>query len=254
MQDKEERIRKRYKSSDESSFNTRESGDGNFNLNITTGDEEDERPVQRSKGRENDIVIADQKAGAGLKAVELEIRRLENRRDVVVDDMEIACRVGAYNMLDESVKTDLQDGLLPMTDCMPYGGVQSQVVEQPVGSFNPLTISSKSNKVCGKRKLVTVYSNELSMGYLCVHLPALREPQSSNEGGVTSADIQDKGYKGNFDLRLPVAGRGGQLLEVERGIFDVKGMGPDNVPGGPEDGEDDPKDSTGYTLALGQGC
>ncbi|GKA15545.1 hypothetical protein Tco_0695292 [Tanacetum coccineum] len=79
MQDKEERIRKRYKSSDESSFNTRESGDGNFNLNITTGDEEDERPVQRSKGRENDIVIADQKAGAGLKAVELEIRRLENR-------------------------------------------------------------------------------------------------------------------------------------------------------------------------------
>ncbi|GJZ60769.1 hypothetical protein Tco_0616585 [Tanacetum coccineum] len=42
MQDKEERMRKRYKSSDESSFNTRELGDGSFNLNSSAGDEEDE--------------------------------------------------------------------------------------------------------------------------------------------------------------------------------------------------------------------
>ncbi|GKB51452.1 hypothetical protein Tco_0902205 [Tanacetum coccineum] len=145
-----------------------------------------------------------------------------------------------------AIAKDLQDGLLPITGCIPYGGVQTQVVEQSDGLFNSLTISSKSNKVCGKRKLDTVYSNELSMGYLCVHLPALREPQSANEGGVTSADIQDEGYKGNLDLRLPVAGIGGQLLEVERGIFDVEGIGPDNVP---MDGEDDPKDSS-VTLEL----
>ncbi|GKB30176.1 hypothetical protein Tco_0869577 [Tanacetum coccineum] len=55
-----------------------------------------------------------------------------------------------------------------------------------------------------------------------------------------AAKIQDKGYKGNFDLRLPVAGRGGQLLEVERGIFECGGDG---------DGEDDPKDSS-VTLEL----
>ncbi|GKE51856.1 hypothetical protein Tco_1487012, partial [Tanacetum coccineum] len=81
--------------------------------------------------------------------------------------------------------------------------------------------------------------------------------------------IQDKGYKGNFDLRLPVAGRGGQLLKnaelgriyncekrkhaeknkVERGIFDVEGIGPDNVPMVARDGEDDPKESS-VTLEL----
>ncbi|GKB90387.1 hypothetical protein Tco_0962659, partial [Tanacetum coccineum] len=41
--------------------------------------------------------------------------------------------------------------------------------------------------------------------------------QSINGGGVTSDDIQDKGYKGNFDLRLRVAGRGTQLLEMING-------------------------------------
>ncbi|GKA43995.1 hypothetical protein Tco_0736719 [Tanacetum coccineum] len=198
MQDKEERIRKRYKSSDESSFNTRESGDGIFNLNITTGDEEDERPVQRSKGRENDIVIADQKARAGLKAVELEIRRLENRYTAVERYKYMMTRCAGIETF--AIATDLEDGLLPMTDCMPYGGVQSQVVEQPTEWLIEMT-----------------------------------------------DHIQDKGYKGNFDLRLPVAGRGGQLLKVERGIFDVEGMGPDNVP--MVDGEDDPKDSS-VTLEL----
>ncbi|GJW46437.1 hypothetical protein Tco_0078083 [Tanacetum coccineum] len=49
MQDKEERMRKRYKSSDESSFNTRELGDDSFNLNSSAGDEEDKvQEVRRS--------------------------------------------------------------------------------------------------------------------------------------------------------------------------------------------------------------
>ncbi|GJV46733.1 hypothetical protein Tco_1436945 [Tanacetum coccineum] len=39
---REEHKSKSYKSSDDSSFNTRESGERNFNLNSMTGDEEDE--------------------------------------------------------------------------------------------------------------------------------------------------------------------------------------------------------------------
>ncbi|GJT74139.1 hypothetical protein Tco_1040864 [Tanacetum coccineum] len=41
----------------------------------------------------------------------------------------------------------------------------------------------------GKRKLVTVSSNKLPTGYLCVHPSALHKPQSIDEGGVTSDDI-----------------------------------------------------------------
>ncbi|GJU44157.1 hypothetical protein Tco_1201423 [Tanacetum coccineum] len=50
--------RKRYKSSHNSSFNTRDSGEGNFNLNNTTRDEEDEvhevrpsRPMGRDQAK-----------------------------------------------------------------------------------------------------------------------------------------------------------------------------------------------------------
>nr|GFA22066.1 hypothetical protein [Tanacetum cinerariifolium] len=82
----DERSNKRYKWSGESSFNTRESGDGGFNLNNTVGDEEDEvqevhpsRPIDRDQAKRkakagmspakpgNDGVIADQKTGAGTQ-------------------------------------------------------------------------------------------------------------------------------------------------------------------------------------------
>ncbi|GJS64233.1 hypothetical protein Tco_0678797 [Tanacetum coccineum] len=93
-----------------------------------------------------------------------------------------------------AIAADLQDGLLLMTDCMPYGGVQSQ--------------------------------------------------------------IQDKGYKGNFDLRLPVAGRGGQLLEtLSQRIYGIWNAELGRIYNcekwehAEKDGEDDPKDSS-VTLEL----
>ncbi|GJZ31803.1 reverse transcriptase domain-containing protein [Tanacetum coccineum] len=67
MVDMEERKRKRYKSSGDSSFNMRESGEGNINLNNMVGDEEDEMeedlrgrpcsgPMQRRKREVGDVV------------------------------------------------------------------------------------------------------------------------------------------------------------------------------------------------------
>nr|GFA54736.1 hypothetical protein [Tanacetum cinerariifolium] len=56
--DKEERKSKRYKSSDDSSFNTRESGEGSLNFNNMVGDEEDKveevrqgRPMGRDQAK-----------------------------------------------------------------------------------------------------------------------------------------------------------------------------------------------------------
>ncbi|GJT42754.1 hypothetical protein Tco_0951469 [Tanacetum coccineum] len=50
LQEREEKKNKRYKSSDSSSFNMRESGEGSINLNNTVGDEEDEvEKVRRSR-------------------------------------------------------------------------------------------------------------------------------------------------------------------------------------------------------------
>ncbi|GKB33866.1 hypothetical protein Tco_0873267 [Tanacetum coccineum] len=66
---KEEHKSKRYKSNDDSSFNTKELGEGSFNLNSTTRDKEDEvQEVQRQKGLGHDRVIADDKDGAGTQA------------------------------------------------------------------------------------------------------------------------------------------------------------------------------------------
>ncbi|GKB61475.1 hypothetical protein Tco_0917661 [Tanacetum coccineum] len=67
MKDKDERSSKRYKSSGESSFNTRDLGDGSFNLNNTAGDEED----QVQEVRRNSRIARDQakrKAKAGTSA------------------------------------------------------------------------------------------------------------------------------------------------------------------------------------------
>nr|GEV37853.1 hypothetical protein [Tanacetum cinerariifolium] len=97
MKEKEERSSKRYKSSGESSFNTRDSGDGSFNLNRTVEDEEDEvwkvrrsRPIGRDQAKrkakamtssaENDRVIADQKARAETQGCRAGNPRLENRQ------------------------------------------------------------------------------------------------------------------------------------------------------------------------------
>ncbi|GKD34358.1 hypothetical protein Tco_1249867, partial [Tanacetum coccineum] len=96
------------------------------------------------------------------------------------------------------------------------------------GAVNDIGSSRAPAHGSGKRKLVTVSSNELPTGYLCVHPSALCEPQSVD--GATAAQlllcartkwriemtdhIQDEGYKGNFDTHFPVAGRGDKLLEM----------------------------------------
>ncbi|GJW99066.1 hypothetical protein Tco_0180874 [Tanacetum coccineum] len=67
MADRDERKSKRYKSSDDSSFNMRESGKGNLNLNTKAMDEEDEvDEVRRSRpiGRDQ----AKRKAKAGTSS------------------------------------------------------------------------------------------------------------------------------------------------------------------------------------------
>ncbi|GJR71502.1 hypothetical protein Tco_0083867 [Tanacetum coccineum] len=64
MVDMEERKRKRYKSSGDSSFNTRESGEGNINLNNMVGDEEDEmEEVRRGRPMGRDQAKKKEKAG-----------------------------------------------------------------------------------------------------------------------------------------------------------------------------------------------
>ncbi|GKC94007.1 hypothetical protein Tco_1159449 [Tanacetum coccineum] len=69
MRSREEKKSKRYKSSDESSFNMRESGEGNFNLNSTIGDEEDEvEEVRPSRPISKDLAKMKGKAGMSSKS------------------------------------------------------------------------------------------------------------------------------------------------------------------------------------------
>ncbi|GKB88183.1 hypothetical protein Tco_0960455 [Tanacetum coccineum] len=67
MLDMEEKKSKRYKSSGESSFNTKELGDGHFNLNNTAGDKEDEVQEVRPR-RPIDTDQAKRKAKAGTSS------------------------------------------------------------------------------------------------------------------------------------------------------------------------------------------
>ncbi|GKE31586.1 hypothetical protein Tco_1450908 [Tanacetum coccineum] len=75
--DKEERSSKSNKSSGESLFNTRESGDGNFNLNSTIRDKENEvqevrrsRPIGRDHAKRK--VIAETSSASSTNAFDVE--------------------------------------------------------------------------------------------------------------------------------------------------------------------------------------
>ncbi|GKB66935.1 RNA-directed DNA polymerase, eukaryota [Tanacetum coccineum] len=102
MQEREDGKNKRYKSSDSSSFNTKESGEESINLNTTVGDEAENEveDVRRPKPMGRDQAKRKMKAGSAssassfdvealakmiaseyeleLKAAELEIRRMKN--------------------------------------------------------------------------------------------------------------------------------------------------------------------------------
>ncbi|GJW14091.1 hypothetical protein Tco_0018224 [Tanacetum coccineum] len=69
MQEREEKMNKRYKSSGSSSFNMRESGEGSINLNITVGDKEDEvEEVRRPRPMGKDQAKRKMKAGSAASS------------------------------------------------------------------------------------------------------------------------------------------------------------------------------------------
>ncbi|GJR78938.1 hypothetical protein Tco_0149723 [Tanacetum coccineum] len=121
-----------------------------------------------------------------------------------------------------AIAKDLQDGLLPITGCIPYGGVQTQVVEQSDGALlHTYGVFQKCENV-----------GQILTGF--------------NKGKLNVCRHRITGIGAVNNSRIYTCEKQKHAEKVERGIFDVEGIGPDNVP---MDGEDDPKDSS-VTLEL----
>ncbi|GJW72723.1 hypothetical protein Tco_0132093 [Tanacetum coccineum] len=78
MQEREDGNNKRYKSSDSSSFNTKELGEGSINLNTTVGDEDENEveEVRRRKPMGRDQAKRKIKAGSASSASSFDVEAL----------------------------------------------------------------------------------------------------------------------------------------------------------------------------------
>nr|GEX40297.1 hypothetical protein [Tanacetum cinerariifolium] len=89
MQERQDGMNKRYKSSGCSSFNTNDSGEGSINMNTTVETEDENEkggsagssdPYNTQKNQEMSELLKIKNRELELKAAELEIRRMENRQ------------------------------------------------------------------------------------------------------------------------------------------------------------------------------